>query len=261
MRERMTAGGRIDETGPDTRRLTIPSQSQNQRPHYEVAQLDDYTGLSRSNFPWQPPASLALSARVSANHLPGTWGFGWWNDPFSADIGLGAAGRRFPAPPNAAWFFYGSSQNYLALNDDHPTAGFLAATFSAPRLPWPLLTLSMPALPLLGLSPTARLVRRIAQRIVRDDAATVNTVPTRMHRYQIVWESDEVRFLVDDNLVFHTSVVPRGPLGAVLWIDNQYMRFPPDGKIRFGTLPHPGGWLEVHDIALYSNWTGSRGQQ
>jgi hypothetical protein len=250
MRGRMTEGGRIEQLYPRTQRLMIPAQGGEPRPRYQVAQLDDYAGLARADFPWQAPASLELSARVSAVDLPGTWGFGWWNDPFGAGIGRGGAARRLPALPNAAWFIHAAPPNYLALHDDQPASGFLAVSFSTPRLPWPLLILGMPALPLLGFPSSARLLRGIGRRFVREDAMTVDVAPTRVHRYRIEWKVDEVRFLVDDALVFRTSVVPRGPMGAVLWIDNQYMGFPPDGRMRFGTQSHPGGWLDLDDVKL-----------
>jgi hypothetical protein len=250
MRGRMTAGARIEQLRPGMRRLSIPAQDEERRPRYQVAQLDDYAGRRRSEFPWQAPAALQVSARISGPGLPGTWGFGWWNDPFSVSIGMGGAGRRLPALPNAAWFIHAAPPNHLALYDTHPAAGFLAASFSSPRLPWPLLAFSVPALPLLGVSLTARWLRRASRCIVREDAAVVDVDPTQMHRYRIEWELREVRFLVDDALISRTSAVPRGPMGAVLWIDNQYMGFPPDGKARFGTLSHPGGWLDLRDMEL-----------
>jgi hypothetical protein len=250
MRGRMTVGARIEQLRPGARRLIIPAQGEAPRARYQVAQLDDYTGLSRSQFPWHAPASLELTARVSAPDLPGTWGFGWWNDPFSADIGMGGTGRRFPALPNAVWFIHASPQNYLTLRDNLPAAGFLAASFSTPRFPWPLLLFSVPALPLLGFSPAARLLRRMGRWVAQEASAVVDVVPTDLHHYRIEWEVREVRFLVDGALIFNTPVVPRGPLGAVLWIDNQYMGFPPDGKLRFGALPHPGGWLDVQNLIL-----------
>jgi hypothetical protein len=250
MRGRMTEGARIEALSPGTRRLTIPAQGEEPRPPYQVAQLDDYAGLARNKFPWRTPARLELSARVSHADLPGTWGLGWWNDPFGVGIGMGGAGHRLPALPNAAWFFYAAPPNYLALHDNHPAVGLLAASFSTSRLMWPLLALGVPALPLLAFPRVARLLRRAGRWMVREDAATVAVDPTQMHHYCINWEVEEVRFLVDGDLVLQTSVVPRGPLGAVLWIDNQYMAFPPDGRVRFGTQPHPGGWLELQDIRL-----------
>jgi len=67
-------------------RLEFPPGPQGR---YRLAQLDDYSHQSRKSFPWQPPVTLSLQARVSAPALPGTWGFGLWNDPFSLSLGFG----------------------------------------------------------------------------------------------------------------------------------------------------------------------------
>ena len=72
---------------------------------YALAQVDDYMHLRRGQFPHQPPISLRLEARVSATDLPGTWGFGFWNDPFNAGFGAGGMRRVLPVLPNTAWFF------------------------------------------------------------------------------------------------------------------------------------------------------------
>ena len=56
---------------------------------------------------------------------------------------------------------------------------------------------------------------------------------------------------VDNVLVFESAVSPKGPLGLVIWIDNQYAAFTPEGKIGFGVLENPEpAWLEVKDIVV-----------
>ena len=107
-------------------RLEIPAGPKGQ---YRLAQLDDFTAKKRVNFPWPAPITLSLRARVSTSDIPGTWGFGLWNDPFSLSLGLGGGTRRFPALPNAAWFFGASRQNYLSLRDDLSANGLIAQTF------------------------------------------------------------------------------------------------------------------------------------
>jgi hypothetical protein len=191
-----------------------------------------------------------VTARVSAPDLPGTWGFGWWNDPFSLQLGLGGTTRRLPALPNAAWVFYAAPPNYLALRDDHPAQGLLAATFSSPQLPAPLLALGLPAVPLLMSPCTARAVRSVARGFVREDAALLPLDPTQWHTYGLVWTEDVVRVTVDGVVAFSTRVVPTGRLGLVLWIDNQYAAFPPDGRLRMGSSANPDAWLDVADLSL-----------
>src|SRR5512147_1754689 len=122
---RQTPGSVVRETGPRSWRLEIPAGPAGA---YRWAQIDDHLRLARRSFPCRPPLRLDLRARLSALDLPGTWGFGFWNDPFSTSLGVGGAARRLPVLPNAAWFFYAGQPNYLAFRDTHPAEGFLAAT-------------------------------------------------------------------------------------------------------------------------------------
>ena len=244
---RMTSGAEVVSSDSNQWRLGIPAGLVG---GYRLAQLDDYSTLPRMRFHWHPPVSLALRARVSAAELPGTWGFGLWNDPFTASLGLSGTARRLPALPEAAWFFYASPPNYLALHDTHPAQGLLAATFASRRIPTLLLAAGLPALPLLAWPLTARWLRHVARRFVAEDALRLDLDPTQWHSYRLDWHTDGVSFAVDGESCFSTPVVPRAPLGLVLWIDNQYAAFPPDGRLRFGTLPNLSAWLELADLAI-----------
>jgi len=249
-------GGRITHPDAITQRLSLPPGDGRS---YRLAQLDDYTRLPRKDFRWQPPARLSLRARVSAPDLPGTWGFGWWNDPFSAGLGLGGGQRRMPTLPNTAWFFHASPPNHLAFRDDHPADGLLAAVFSSPRLLGLLLAAGLPALPLLAWRVTARAMRRTASRFIQEDAVRVGVDVTTWHTYVIDWRMDGVCFLVDGQPWFETAIVPAGPLGVVIWVDNQYAAFPPDGRIRMGSLPNPAeSALELSDIVIESSRSGGK---
>jgi hypothetical protein len=54
---------------------------------------------------------------------------------------------------------------------------------------------------------------------------------------------------VDGTLVFESQVTPKPPLGLVIWVDNQYAAFTPEGKIGFGVLENPEPvWVEVKEI-------------
>jgi hypothetical protein len=228
--------------------LEIPSGRQGR---YRLAQLDDYKGLSRGEFPWRPPLTLSLQAQASAANLAGTWGFGFWNDPFSASLGFGGGSRRIPALPHAVWFFFASPPNHLSLRDDRPADGFLTAAFRSPLIPAPILALGLPALPLLFWPPTARWLRSLGRRLVQQDSASLSLNPTRWHTYVLSWETDGVAFKVDGDVVFESPITPRGPLGLVLWVDNQYAAFPPDGRLGYGflTTPEPA-WLKVADVVI-----------
>jgi hypothetical protein len=245
---RQNAGAVVQETSPGGWRLEIPAGPSGV---YRWAQLDDHLQQARSTFPWRAPLRMELRARVSAPDLPGTWGFGFWNDPFSASLGVSGTARRLPALPNAAWFFFAGRPNYLALRDDHPAQGFLAATFSAVRVPSLLFAPGVVMLPFLALPLTARLLRRAARLLLREDAALVSADPTYWCDYRIDWHPDQVQFFVNGSEIFATRVSPHGPLGLVIWIDNQYAAFPPSGKLRTGTSPNPEpAWLELEGLEL-----------
>jgi hypothetical protein len=247
---RLTPGSSIDSLGDQHWLLTIPAGPAGR---YRWAQLDDYMQLPRGKFLWPPPVKLSLRARLSAPDLPGTWGFGFWNDPFNASLGIGGTARRTPALPDTAWFFYGSPSNYLAFRDDHPAHGLLAATFASTAIPPVLLALGLPLAPLLAWPRSARLLRRWARAFIHEDAARLELDVTAWHTYQLELASQRVRFLLDGQSVFETPLVPHSRQGFVLWIDNQYAAFPPDGRLHFGTLQNlQPAWLEVEDIKIES---------
>ncbi len=246
---RATPGAAVESTDQKKGwRMSLPPGAAGR---YRWAQLDDYLHLRRRDFAWQPPFRLALRTRVSAANLPGTWGFGFWNDPFNLSLGLGGTARRLPALPNCAWFFHASPPNYLSLRDDLPADGFLAATFASPCIPSLLLAPALAAAPLLAWRVSSRWIRRQARRLVRQDAALVKCDPTGWHHYTLTCLPERVCFEVDDELCFETTFTPRGRLGLVIWIDNQYAAYPPDGGLRFGTLDAPqAAWLEVSDLEI-----------
>jgi hypothetical protein len=240
---RLSHGGQIKSMGEGRWRLEIPAGPGDQ---YRLAQVEDYTGLRRHEFPWKSPVVLSVRARASHREIPGTWGFGLWNDPFALSLGFGGASRALPALPNAAWFFFASPPNYLSLRDDIPALGALAATFRSLEVPALLLAPAGLALPLAFLPPGARLLRWAARRIIRQDAGSLHLDPTQWHDYQLDWRTEEVTFKVDGDVAFATFVVPSTPLGLVIWIDNQYAALPPDGRLAYGNLANENAaWIEI----------------
>jgi len=227
-------------------RLSIPASKggiKSQLQRYRLAQLDDYTGLRRPQFPhWS--LTLSLRARASSASIPGTWGFGLWNDPFGFSPGFGGNPFRLPALPNAAWFFYASPQSYLSFRDDKPASGFIAQVFRSISY-HPML---MPA----GLAfPFSRkTARRLLRRVIAEDAIRLEVDVTRWHTYRLAWHPTRVLFEVDNVKILETSMSPRGPLGLVIWIDNQYAAFKPDGRIEFGVLEGAEEWIEIEDIEI-----------
>jgi len=243
MRPRHTPGAEVRPLGPGRWRLSIPAGGAG---GYRLAQLDDYSALRRRRLPWQPPAVLRVRARVSAEGLAGTWGFGWWNDPFALGLGRGGTAGRLPALPQAAWFFHASPPNHLSLRDDLPGGGMLAAAFRSAALPAEALVLGAPLLPLVAWPPTARVLRRAARALVAEDGVRLALDPTLWHEYTIDWRPDGVRLAVDGVTRLETAVSPRPPLGLVIWIDNQFAAYPPSGQVRLGSLATAEpAWLEV----------------
>lgn len=218
---------------------------------YRVSQMDDYSRLSRKKFLHSTPLSLSLHARVSDKSLPGTWGFGFWNDPFALGIGIKGSGIRLPALPEAVWFFYGSPKNDLSFRSMEPKNGLLASVFTSMSVPSFLLPFGLPALPLLASKSTARRLRKFASRFIKEDSARLNLDTTAWHIYHMDWMENLVNFSIDGEAVFSTSVSPKSPLGLVIWIDNQYAAFSADGSVHLGTEENPSSaWMEIKNIGI-----------
>jgi len=218
---------------------------------YRLAQLDDYSGLRRSEFHWNPPTTLRLQARVSDSTIPGTWGFGFWNDPFSLALGLGGMKQILPVLPNAAWFFFASPENHLSFRNDKPSSGFLAAAFhSQPKSPI-LLVPQLALFPLLFFRSWAKRIRAKLSRIIAEDSIQLSVEVTQWNEYEIDWKTDKVEFFINREPVLISRTSPTGPLGLVIWIDNQYASFKSSGEIKTGVLKSSTpAWIEIEDLLI-----------
>jgi len=254
---RHTPGARVEEISHGSEyRLMIPAGPADK---YRLAQLDDYTQTPRSTFPLRFPLSLSLSVRASSDSIPGTWGFGLWNDPFGLSLGLGGNPFRLPALPNAVWFFGASKESYLSFKNGQPQGfapafpanGFLAQSFRSPKF-HPLLILAGLALPFSRKSTRRLMSRVIAEDRIRLSVDTLSgTRVTEWHRYKLDWREQRVSFEMDDVQVFESQVSPNPPLGLVIWLDNQYAAFTPEGKIGFGVLENiEPAWLEIRELGI-----------
>jgi hypothetical protein len=235
-------------TGEGTTFANFPATGE----RYANAQADDYTGLPRRAFPWSPPIALNVRARFShgAGQLVGTAGFGFWNNPFTV-IG-GMTDSRAPSLPRAAWFFYASPPSDMAPARDVPGRGWKAAVIDVWRLPFFVLLPTAPlALPLMRSRAAYRALWPVAQRAIGVAEAALDAAMTDWHTYTLEWGSRRVRFLVDGTPVLETPRAPRGPLGLVVWLDNQYMVATPQGRFRHGFLPRrETQWMEVADLSV-----------
>ena len=237
-------GGRtVFEPAAGRGRLSVPAQAGRR---YADAQLDDYHGLARRRFPDRPPLQLSLRARASHAAPAGTLGFGFWNDPFSLSGGVLAA-------PNTAWFFYASPPSDMALVDGVPGWGWKAATLNAGRVPAALLAPAALAAGALTLIPgLGAPVLAAARRSVQAREAPLADIGlTEWHTYELRWEGAAAVFRVDGVERLRSEVAPAGPLGLVLWIDNQYAVASRTGRFGFGVCPVPDAqWLEFEALTL-----------
>lgn len=241
LKPRHTSAARVDELERGFR-LSIPEGDGSR---YRLAQLDDYAQTNRSQFPHRSTLHLGLQARASASSLPGTWGFGLWNDPFGLSLGFGGNPFQLPALPNTVWFFYASAENYLSFSEG-PGNGFLAQAFSSPAFPLAGLAKVGATFPF-----SRKKARFLMGEIVDGDGVRLLTDVTKWHSYKLEWSPSKSAFWVDGTPVLETPVSPRPPLGLVIWIDNQFAAWRPDGTIGFGLLGNPEpAWLEVKDLVL-----------
>jgi hypothetical protein len=236
--------GDLIPTGDTLRLLNTDTSSS----RYTDAQVDDYQDLARRDFRWRPPLQLIVRARFShpVEELSGTAGFGFWNDPFMM------TGWRWPAPPRVIWFFYASPPSNMKLDMHTPGCGWKAATLDAWRWPFFALLPTAPlAVPLMNVPHLYRAFWPVGQRAINVSEALVPVAMIEWHTYTIDWRIKSARFLVDGETILACHTSPHGPLGFVMWLDNQYMVATPWGKFGYGLLDAPGRqWLEVSRLQI-----------
>jgi hypothetical protein len=247
-RRYLRGGGALEPTGHTLRFVNRDTSSR----QYTDAQIDDYQGLPRRRFPWRPPqkGKLTMTVRACFSHprdvLSGTAGFGFWNDPFLM------TGKRLPTLPRALWFFYASPPSNMKLDLRTPGRGWKAATIDAMRWPFFLLLPTAPlAVPLMNIRRLYRALWPLGQRAIGVSEAPIEVTMTDWHTYVIEWSVERARFFVDDMLLLDCDTSPRGPLGFVMWLDNQYAVVTPWGRFGYGQLDAPGRqWMEVDTLTI-----------
>lgn len=214
---------------------------------YHDAQIMDYGGLKRHQYAWRPPLRLTVRAWAShaADQLRGTAGFGFWNQPLMPT-------QPWPRIPRAIWFFLGAPPNDMALAKGVPGYGWKAATFDAMTARFLMLA---PLAPLgFALMNVPQLYRRlwpIGQRAIGVSEALLPTDIREPHTYELLWLPHSAQFFVDGERVHEAPCSPKGPLGFVAWIDNQYAIVTPQGRLGYGYLPvATEQWLALDSISI-----------
>ena len=237
-------GGALVRTGEGLRLINLPASAG----CYSNAQVDDHAHLPRHNFAWRPPARLSLRARFShgVNALTGTAGFGFWNDPFAMN------GRRAPALPHVAWFFLAAPPSNIAPALGVPGSGWKAAVMDADALPLLALLPTAPlAIPLMRNRLAYHMLWPVAQHVLGADEDVVDADMVAWHSYTIEWHARAVHFFVDDRCVLKSRRAPRGPLGVVIWMDNQFLVATPQGRIGHGVAAQrESQWMDIADVIV-----------
>lgn len=238
-----SGSGRVESSGT-TLRFTVGATDGR---HYSNAQADDYHDAGGGQFRWRPPLRLRVRACFSHDKdgLVGTAGFGFWNDPFGM---TGSARWRLP---RALWFFFGGAATDLPLAQGVPGHGWKAAMLDALR--WEAMAV-LPAAPLLSAvfqvpAIKARLWPRVQRRLRIQEAL----VPANMrdwHDYEIDWGKDRCQFRMDGLPILDALYSPKGPLGLVVWIDNQFMVATPQGRFRHGIVAAAAQWMEIESLVI-----------
>ena len=204
---------------------------------YADAQLDDTQTLRRHTLRWKPPLRFSVRARTSIPAPLGTFGFGFWNDPFSLYLGMGGAARKLPSAPQCAWFFYGSPPLDLPLAEGVPGSGWKAATLRFRNIPSPVLApIALGGVALASLPLLRRWALAQARRVYRAEERVLEIDPSQWHTYAIEWSPVSVGFFLDGAEMLRSMHPPLAPLGLVLWIDNQYAVASVEKGFGFGVL-------------------------
>ncbi|MFQ5406866.1 MAG: hypothetical protein ACE5FI_00395 [Anaerolineales bacterium] len=240
----LVGDGALEESSSGVR-LRIPPTGGRK---YADAQLDDYHGLRRGAFPWRPPLQLSVRARTSCDvrDIGGTAGFGFWNDPFTL------TGGTVLAAPRAVWFFGAAPPNDMVLVTDVPGRGWKAAVLDGGRLPSVVLApAAAAAIALTKIPGLGAPIMRVARRAVNAAEALLDASMDDWHTYALEWHAAGTRFFVDGRKVLESNVSPRGPLGFVAWIDNQYAIVSESGIFKFGLVEcAQARWLELDDLRV-----------
>ena len=221
---------------------------------YRLAQLDDYAGRTAIACGMrQPgPSGCAPASRTLIYPAHGASVSGMIRS--ASRLVSVAAGRTPPTLPQTAWFMHASPPNWLSLQNDPetiPANGFFAGTFRSLRIPSALVrtrTAWLYRYAQSGQSPVSCAGWPAVSSSRMQPGVDLDV--TQWHEYSIQWLQEDCLFRIDGNTIFRTSCSPRPPLGMVLWIDNQFAAWTPQGRLKYGTLANPAAWLEIENLDI-----------
>ena len=142
----------------------------------------------------------------------------------------------------------------MALARSVPGSGWKAATIDASRWRfWLMAPLAPLGFALMRVPVLYRRLWPVGQGAIGVSEALLHTDLAEPHTYELDWLPDSVCFRVDGQPVHAAPTAPRGPLGFIAWIDNQYAVVTPQGRFQFGTLTiHEPQWLALDQVTIRS---------
>ena len=240
--------GRVEQSGVGMRLGLAPNTQNEETLAYANAQLDDYQGLARCRFAHRPPLCLTVRARFlgDVTAVNGTAGFGLWNAPFGG-------GRRLPVLPTAIWYFFGGRACHMPFAYGVAGKGWKAASIQA-QSAWGLGLLPLAPLGLLLFRSQylyGRLWPWLQRRLGIAEALLPKKLVGEWHDYTIEWVEKGAVFRIDNEIVLESAAKISGPLGLVIWVDNQYLVATPQGELKSGVTEYSAEpKLEIEEVTM-----------
>jgi hypothetical protein len=216
---------------PGALHLALQPDESNQT--YHNAQITEYSPAQK-DFQFRAPLTMKIQAYSSLHpaNIRGTAGFGFWNHPFSPD-------QKGWGLPQTLWFFFSGKDSNMALARGVQGNGWKAATMDARRgIARVLLPFAPLAMPLMRVNALYNALYPIGQSALAIQEASLDAeLLTAIHEYEIEWRNEGAIFRVDGEIVQQTRHVPKGALGFIAWMDNQFAVVTPQGNFQMGLVP------------------------
>jgi hypothetical protein len=91
----------------------------------------------------------------------------------------------------------------------------------------------------------------VGQRAIGASEALLSVDLVDPHTYELEWRRESVTWTVDGEFIHASPSAPRGPLGFIAWLDNQYAIVTPRGQFGFGLIDTTGQqWLALDRVNI-----------